>query len=629
MDIGVDIGLVYHIDDAHQFWAELEDTLRIPETATLSQIDGRLRLYVSLCATYHQQYLQTQLQLEHACTLLLDSELFAFHSERMSHLVIDDAVSNSNPHAQLILHKTLLLYGRAHSAFLRSQSKWAPLLPILMDHVAVDVDFDAFAELKGVNAQAVPIEARLMTLAVGILYEVCRVQKFDITGLRIFNDRFIETLFDLVEETRNLADETLNYTTIKLILALNEQFMVAALPDKDRDAHGQQQSAKALSASRNRVLQILVARGASSKTFAENIIFMLNRAGASEEDVCMQLLVLKILYLLFTTSSTHEYFYTNDLCVLVDVFLRELADLPDESEALRHTYLRVLSPLLTNTQLRAVPYKRPQIVRTLHALVDHGHIRDVSPTTRRLVQRCLAAEWAKPVVAQLHAQGRRGSGDSAASEPHSPTSPSSMSSFASVMPLPTPTLAPATKSMLGPPTTTLKRDKSLRSSASASDLKASAAAAKPHLRVATPPHNGSMVSLAVAQPPTPTTLAGKGVPRAGLLGVRHPQRGVSLGEVADSLRETLPAADTASLASTSSSGSPTPPLSEPERANSLDAPPPVRQRTTSSPYRRAPPPPPGAHRRKAPPPPTPTTATAAANGHTITPIARSRPAVVL
>ncbi|EJD42059.1 hypothetical protein AURDEDRAFT_115206 [Auricularia subglabra TFB-10046 SS5] len=613
MDIGFDIGLVYHIDDAHQFWAELEDTLRIPETATLSQIDGRLRLYVSLCATYHQQYLQTQLQLEHACNMLLDSELFAFHSERMSHLVIDEAVSNSNPHAQLILHKTLLLYGRAHSAFLRSQPKWAPLIPLLMDHVAVDIDFDAFADLKGANAQAVPIEARLMTLAVGILYEVCRVQKFDITGLRIFDDRFIETLFDLVEETRNLADETLNYTTIKLILALNEQFMVAALPEKDKE-HPHQ--SKSLSASRNRVLQILVARGASSKTFAENIIFMLNRAGASEEDLCMQLLVLKILYLLFTTSSTHEYFYTNDLCVLVDVFLRELADLPDESEALRHTYLRVLSPLLTNTQLRAVPYKRGQIVRTLQALVDHGHIRDVSPTTRRLVQRCLGAEWAKTVMLQE----RRGSGASLGSEPHSPTSPSSMSSFASAVPLP----PPATKSMLGPPTA-LKRDKSLRSSASASDLKASAAASKPHLRVATPPHNGSMVSLAVAQPPqpSPTTVGGKGVPRAGLLGVRHPQRGVSLGEVADSLHATK-LDDAASFAS-SDSGSPTPPLPEPERANSLDAPPAVRARTTSSPYRKAPPPPPGAHRRKAPPPPT----TATANGHTITPIARSRPAVVL
>ena len=47
----------------------------------------------------------------------------------------------------------------------------------------------------------------------------------------------------------------------------------------------------------------------------------------------MQLLILKILYLLFTTPGTQEYFYTNDLRVLLDVFIRELVDLPEECEA--------------------------------------------------------------------------------------------------------------------------------------------------------------------------------------------------------------------------------------------------------------------------------------------------------
>ena len=44
------------------------------------------------------------------------------------------------------------------------------------------------------------------------------------------------------------------------------------------------------------------------------------------------MLILKILYLLFTTSGTQEYFYTNDLCVLVDVFIRELYNLGEDSE---------------------------------------------------------------------------------------------------------------------------------------------------------------------------------------------------------------------------------------------------------------------------------------------------------
>jgi hypothetical protein len=52
----------------------------------------------------------------------------------------------------------------------------------------------------------------------------------------------------------------------------------------------------------------------------------------------MQLLILKILYLLFTTPGTQEYFYTNDLRVLLDVFIRELVDLPDEAETVSLHY---------------------------------------------------------------------------------------------------------------------------------------------------------------------------------------------------------------------------------------------------------------------------------------------------
>lgn len=49
----------------------------------------------------------------------------------------------------------------------------------------------------------------------------------------------------------------------------------------------------------------------------------------------MQLLILKLLFLLFSTKGLSEYFYTNDLCVLVDVFLREIVDLDEESESVR------------------------------------------------------------------------------------------------------------------------------------------------------------------------------------------------------------------------------------------------------------------------------------------------------
>ncbi|KAF9431375.1 hypothetical protein BGZ76_000384 [Entomortierella beljakovae] len=80
------------------------------------------------------------------------------------------------------------------------------------------------------------------------------------------------------------------------------------------------------------------------------------------------MLILKLLYVLFTSPSLYDFFYTNDLHVLVDVVIRELWDLPEEEESLRHAYLRVLGPLLANTQLKNATYKRAELVRLLRDL---------------------------------------------------------------------------------------------------------------------------------------------------------------------------------------------------------------------------------------------------------------------
>ena len=125
-------GAVYIIENAQQFWAgksqivsywtlhwsvhvELEEILQIPQDSTLSRLDSTLRSFISLCASYHgekirlsfqlidccvdlvtESYLQSPLQLEHSCDLLMGSELFLFHSERMCDLSLQDAEKVSN-----------------------------------------------------------------------------------------------------------------------------------------------------------------------------------------------------------------------------------------------------------------------------------------------------------------------------------------------------------------------------------------------------------------------------------------------------------------------------------------------------------------------------------------------------
>lgn len=205
----------------------------------------------------------------------------------------------------------------------------------------------------------------------------------------------------------------------------------------------------------NKVIKILSARGSSYKTFGENIILLLNRESEFDTgnfdtdhgslirtgETSLQLLTLKLLYLLFTTPLTHEYFYTNDLRVLVDILIRNLLDLPEDASALRHTYLRVLYPLLAHTQLRLPPhYKREEIKKLLGVLVrgqpsegeEEGrswHFDDVDDTTKRLVSRCKKVPWLEdlevetPPESPIEISERAKSGPTSLVEPPPPPVP--------------------------------------------------------------------------------------------------------------------------------------------------------------------------------------------------------------
>ena len=185
-------------------------------------------------------------------------------------------------------------------------------------------------------------------------------------------------------------------------LVFNEQYMCST-QTSETDAHPAQSEHPALT---NRIVKVLSHYGPTYRTFGENLILLLNRESA----LGPQLLILKVLYLLFTTPPTFEYFYTNDLHVLVDVIMRNLLDLDpgfDDDpgheadregggqKALRHTYLRVLCPLLRNTQLSRDGYKREDLRKLFYLLVNRNslHFAPVDETVVRLVSRCRQVDW--------------------------------------------------------------------------------------------------------------------------------------------------------------------------------------------------------------------------------------------
>lgn len=126
-----------------------------------------------------------------------------------------------------------------------------------MDHLSVEIDPDADDSYishnlvpNGAGSRTslimgpIAIEGKLRVLSVRLLYEVCRVQKLseqDLcrffflkvklvwlnTGIGVFNDSFIDHLFELVEQTRFMPDETFNYSVIKLIVSIATLLLIA------------------------------------------------------------------------------------------------------------------------------------------------------------------------------------------------------------------------------------------------------------------------------------------------------------------------------------------------------------------------------------------------------------------
>lgn len=191
--------------------------------------------------------------------------------------------------------------------------RWKEVVPVLMKWVwdagvvkeHHEADGSGAAD-KEVLMPAEGWEERVGTAATAVLYEMCRVQKLSqeelgascvpscsVTSVLTrlvaadFSFEFVSHLFALVERTRDVTDETFNYTLIKLIIALNEQFMVSTVPAQASGngklpppilptVMGQTKRERGP----NTVLEVLREKEHESKTFGENIIFILNRAGA-------------------------------------------------------------------------------------------------------------------------------------------------------------------------------------------------------------------------------------------------------------------------------------------------------------------------------------------------------------
>lgn len=331
-------------------------------------IDDSLRSWLYLVSTCRDTFLHSEDDVATCSQMLIDSQIFCGNQEYVRTQIMYSLLQEDDPSALNVIANFLLLHGRSDEATFKSM-----------------IDEGCFPKLVELIKSRRDDDRRLHRLLLELMYEMARIERLRLDDLLCVDDDFVIYMFQLIEGLSDDVNDPYHYPIIRVLLVMNEQYMVAA-------------TTAAVDASTpavpitNRVIKILSLHGPSFRTFGENIILLLNR----ETETSLQLLILKLLYLLFTTKGTYEYFYTNDLRVLLDVIIRNLLDLPDESMSLRHTYLRVLYPLLAHTQLSHPPhYKREEILKVLSILSGEGslHFAPADETTLRLVDRVSKVRW--------------------------------------------------------------------------------------------------------------------------------------------------------------------------------------------------------------------------------------------
>ncbi|KAK8097318.1 uncharacterized protein PG998_005545 [Apiospora kogelbergensis] len=375
--------IVYTIETEEQLWDELNELLSQTYFAhNHESVDDALRRWLDLASKCRQDFSQSEDDVFTCSDRLLNSPLYHTDPHYVRTQIIYSMLQEDETASLYAIASFLLLDGRGDETTYREMVN--------------EGCFHRLLELMNGHRDDDP---RLYRLLLELMYEMPRFERLRPEDLMQVDDGFVAYLFQLIEGLSEDAHDPYNYAIIKVLLILNEQYMVASTA-----AAADPTSASALLLT-NRVVKCLCLYGPQFRTFGENLILLLNR----ETETALQLLILKLLYLLFTTKATYEYFYTNDLRVLLDVIIRNLLDLPYELMSLRHTYLRVLYPLLAHTQLSQPPYyKEDHIAKVLKILSGAGnaHFAPADETTMRLVDRVRKVSWLPDDESAGEATGR-------------------------------------------------------------------------------------------------------------------------------------------------------------------------------------------------------------------------------
>jgi hypothetical protein len=119
---------------------------------------------------------------------------------------------------------------------------------------------------------------------------------------------------------------------------------------------------------KNNPVMKAIASNPKSEHWSEALIYELNETDAQDDDTLK--VIVKVVIDVYTEKATSNFFYTNDRNVLVDILIRELSDLPMESD-LRVNFLVAMENLIQNSPwFGKGQYRKDDIRYALDGIVE-------------------------------------------------------------------------------------------------------------------------------------------------------------------------------------------------------------------------------------------------------------------
>lgn len=357
---------------AESFWRFIQEYLQFVDFTNIDLVNTKLVEFIKTVSDYRELYAAEDVDIYRCAQILIRSDIYEKNkvfciSKMLSCLNIDLLDLNF----KLFVSYVLLLDCKNDLSLLQLIQEYQGFTVLYHN---LHLNFETIALDENNNSLLLTTIKKLCTVQLDLLFQICKYLTLRTDELLLIDDFFINYIFESLMVEANGEDDIYNYSKFKLILAINEQYMIANTSTKLE----------------NKVF-VAIATHTTFRNFSDCLLVHFNR----EEDICLKVLTSKILYLIFTNESTSDLFYNNDLNVLADVLIRELNDISEDEDSIRNTFLRVLYPLLNTKHFERTRYKKDELLKLLTYFAGQSENKfwNQTETTKRLALRCLSISW--------------------------------------------------------------------------------------------------------------------------------------------------------------------------------------------------------------------------------------------